>query len=123
MTTLIIKKEIYENWLSLETFIVCRFKITAKVLQLYWRIRGYDAEVMEGTIENPGTKKQKQKTTTIVITNLISIPLIFCETQNWQIHHSNTMESKYNSSCALFSTDISIFFRLKDATEQSESKP
>ena len=62
MTTLIIKKEIYENWLSLKTFIVCRFKITAKVLQLYWRIRGYDEEVMEGTIESPGTKKQKQKT-------------------------------------------------------------
>ena len=47
MTTLMIKKQIYKDWISFTGFVECRFKITARFWQWYYTKKGYEVEVFE----------------------------------------------------------------------------
>lgn len=47
MTTLIIKKEILENWESLKAIIHCKTKIVERILKFYWKRKGYEVEELE----------------------------------------------------------------------------
>lgn len=44
MITLIIKKQIYKDWLSYTTFIKCRFRLTAKIKKWYYTKKGFEVE-------------------------------------------------------------------------------
>lgn len=44
MITLMIKKEMYENWISFTGFKTCHFRITANILKWYYTKKGYQVE-------------------------------------------------------------------------------
>lgn len=47
MIILIIKKEIYKDWLSMKTIKRCHFKITAKILEWFYKKKGYEVEILK----------------------------------------------------------------------------
>lgn len=46
MITLVIKKEILPDWLSFKTFIEVP-KIFYRIVKFYWKIKGYEVEVIK----------------------------------------------------------------------------